>query len=92
MTDETDDYVHRSDCAIYNEPASPAGSCNCKGLDFNDAKDQEDDLILDNLPGQIETEILFQKVFDAIKDFIKDYRTVLTNKGEGDETDQKTEA
>lgn len=22
--------LHNSDCAVYNEPAYPAGSCNCK--------------------------------------------------------------
>lgn len=61
-------------------------------LDFNDAEDQkiideiledndedqEDDLTLDDLPGQAETEVLFQRLFDAVKDFIRDYRTTLT--------------
>ena len=83
---------HWSDCAVHNEPATPNGDCNCGGfvatqnigvtmtdpLDFNDVKDQEDDLALDDLPGQTETEVLFQRVFDAFKEFIRDYRTTLT--------------
>ena len=28
--------IHWCDCAIYNEPALPAGSCDCGGLDLAD--------------------------------------------------------
>ncbi len=24
--------IHRSDCAVYNEPAYPKGKCNCEGI------------------------------------------------------------
>lgn len=37
MTDQTEEMVgHQSDCAVHNEPAYPAGPCDC-GVAYDDA-------------------------------------------------------
>lgn len=41
MTTETTPTIHRSDCAVHNEPAMPAGPCDCGATETKPATDEE---------------------------------------------------